>query len=126
MGLLHWHMKQWFLISLLFILASSCFNQGDKSYEELEPGDIPAEVTWEEHIEPIFVAKCVRCHDKSGDLGANGDYDFTTYQSTASSYEDIEKFAMVQKIMPPGSKQKLTPKQIALLKKWKATGFLEN
>ncbi len=86
------------------------------------------EVTWSEHIEPIFKQSCASCH------GVQNVYQLDSAQSwqtaavpegsTQSSFEYILSW-LESGNMPPGDLPKLTPAQVELIIEWRDQGFAE-
>ncbi|RME92228.1 MAG: hypothetical protein D6767_03660 [Candidatus Hydrogenedentota bacterium] len=123
------------IILLAPILLSFCINQGNYTYEELEPNDLPARVTYEEHIRPIMEKKCNPCHSPSGRYGLHGP-DYSTYEKTIPStqtgeesergFQGIVSNAIDGSSMPPWTKDRFTARDKAIFRKWEKQGFLRN
>jgi hypothetical protein len=91
---------------------------------DAEPGD----VSWSEHIDPIFKRACASCH------GVQNVYQLDSAMrwqeapvpagSSMGSFEYI--FSWLESgNMPPGDLPKLTTAEIALLEQWRDQGFKE-
>ena len=100
--------------------------------------DLPAKVTYEEHVKPIFRQHCANCHhqgDKKGGLaldtfgsviegGGSGEVVFDDGDPEASRLWQLVNHDDTP-IMPP-NKEKLPADQLALIRAWIEGGILEN
>ncbi len=117
---------------------------------DLDTGDVPAVVTFTEHIEPLMQEWCVRCHDSNGELDGGVALDtyravygarvkntcVTVGQDVVDAYADVllplagqqdlaacEGWAVGS--MPPGAQPHLTLSQQVTLAEWVAQGGVE-
>ena len=114
---------------------------------DLDTGDVPAEVTYTEHVQPLMQAWCVRCHDSEGQmdggvaldsyLGVYGTRVKTTCvtvgQDVVDAYADVLlPFAGQQDLaacegwkvgsMPPGAQPHLVLADQVTLARWVEQG----
>ncbi len=99
--------------------------------------EVPAKVTFVDHVAPIFREHCLACHDsggKSGDLSLESYGDTMTGGASGKVVEpgaagDSRLYQLMAHIetpiMPPGS-DKLPEEQLNLVKAWIDGGLLEN
>lgn len=116
-------MKPAIIVLVLAALVAGCINLGDQSYEEVEPGDIPATVTYTEHIYPISASYCLECHSPSGRFGTQEGVNYDGYTRHVSGFNSYLRVTVDEKTMPPGTKPRPTAREIALLLKWKEQGY---
>lgn len=116
-------------------LITSCLPMGDQAYEDLAGNTLPNKVTWQDHIAPLLAEKCGDCHSvRRGKVYEGISYDNIEDALPADGgggEEDEEGFggivetAIRDKSMPPGTKPRLSPREIALLHAWQEDGFPE-
>jgi uncharacterized membrane protein len=110
----------------------SCVNIGSQTYAQAEPDDLPDYVTYTQHIQPIIDAKCCNCHSHAQHTIAGLDY--STYEQVIPStngqggegqpgWQGIKLTGIVDMTMPPGGKERFTPREIALLLRWESQDF---
>jgi hypothetical protein len=100
--------------------------------EQLSFGAPPASAPrFETEILPLFQAKCLRCH---GEKGHKAELDLRTATSVLKGGESgaavvpgkAEKSLLYQKVhegeMPPAKKDRLTPAEVDLIRRWIAAG----
>ncbi|MES2704431.1 MAG: hypothetical protein V4649_17465 [Bacteroidota bacterium] len=102
------------------LLSASCGNNSD----------IPATVTFTEHVAPILYGNCTMCHRPGG----SAHFSLVTY-ADAKKYGGANAFVAKERIMPPWpadphytefvGQRTLTEKQIAILDKWAKEGMIE-
>ena len=128
-----------YLLPVALSLIISCVNIGDKTYGELEPDDIPGLVTYGEHVRDIIGSKCSVCH--SAVLGRTEEgLDYDLYENVVpqvspgngdgeeedkKGWQGIKKTGIDEKSMPPGGKERFTPREIEILITWEKQGFIE-
>lgn len=102
----------------------------DKQAEKAPALDLPATVTFSEHIAPIVFDNCAYCHRP----GASGPFSLLSYEDTRKRGKLIGQVTQSRTMPPwhpaPGHgeflhERRLTEKQIALLKRWVETGMAE-
>ncbi len=115
-----------FLAVLLSAVASASAVQGQDDNK----------VTYADHVQPIFRAKCFACHNSDKKSGGLDLTNFTSAMQGGSSGQVIDGgdgdgsrlYAVVshqaQPYMPPNS-DKLPPEMLAVIKKWIDGGALE-
>jgi hypothetical protein len=120
----------------LCVILSANFVSAQEAKKKSAPAKKPAKLTYDEHVKPIFRAKCFSCHNpdkKSGGL------DLTTYgalRQGGASGEEIEVgdpgasflYLVVshesEPAMPPNS-DRLPEDQLATISNWITGGALE-
>ncbi|MBX3432065.1 MAG: hypothetical protein KF847_01830 [Pirellulales bacterium] len=122
------------LRTVLCVLCALC---GDLLQSQAATADEPTNVTYAEHVRPIFQEHCFACHsqdDKSSDLALD---DYASAVAGGASGEVLvagdpagsRLWALVthadSPAMPPDS-DKLPDAQLALVKAWIEGGLLEN
>ncbi len=102
-----------FLAAAFFLLVtvSSCMDLGDKTYEELEPDDLPANPTYTVDIAPLMDLYCNKCHS------------YNDYFAVRYNWESIVLTGIDEKTMPPGGKERISPRDEAIILRWKNNGF---
>ncbi|GAA4294264.1 hypothetical protein [Aestuariibaculum suncheonense] len=111
------------LITLVFTISTLqyCKSSKETTVKKEEPA-----VTYTKHIAPVMERSCAPCH-----FPENGKKKFLdTYGAVKNNIEDIiarvELPVTEKKYMPFKSKKPaLTPKEIAMLKQWVASGYSE-
>jgi len=129
------NLKRLAFFPLALIIA--CVPIGSKTYSQLEPDDLPQKPTYKNNVKAIVDSKCGLCHSsKSGRIYEGIDYSslnsLLPYTGRPSKedeekrgWEGFKKTAIQEMSMPPGSKNRLTPKEIAILLRWEEQGFEE-
>ena len=91
----------------------------------------PPPALFETDVQPLFKAKCLRCH---GDKARKGDLDLRTHASVLKGGEsgsvvlpgNPEKSLLYEKVrsgvMPPSKKDPLSEAEVALIRRWIETG----
>lgn len=99
-------------------------------------GDDEEKITFEDHAQPIFRARCAACHNSDKKSGGLDLSTYTTLMEGGSSGSSIEPgdpdssylYSLVthdqEPYMPPGN-NKIPDTEISVLKKWIAGGALE-
>jgi len=99
-------------------------------------GEDEEKITFEDHAQPIFRARCAACHNSDKKSGGLDLSTYTTLMEGGSSGSSIEPgdpdssylYSLVthdqEPYMPPGN-NKIPDAEISLLKKWIAGGALE-
>lgn len=112
----------WTAAVAALVLVAGC-GIGDSTLDELDPGAVPAVVTYRQHVQPRLDYYCVSCHNPDGPLGSAGGWDLSTYLFVRAAHASIMDAAVSRRSMPPGGARRLTPTDEAVLRKWKAGGF---
>ncbi len=91
---------------------------------------MPDNPTYESHVKFIIEEKCSLCHSsESGRMAEDISYDKYSdcipKKGGHRGWKGIEEAAIEEKSMPPGSKERLTPKETAILLRWKEQGFVK-
>ena len=120
----------WFWIGLVFITAPL-------SGEEKKPEPAQKKITFDEHVLPIFRAKCNSCHNPGDQKGG---LNLDSYQGTmtgggsgevietgdpAASYLYLLVTHESEPVMPP-NQPKIPAEELAIIKQWIELGALEN
>jgi hypothetical protein len=113
-------MRAFLLLSTLLLACPA----GNLTLEELDPAAIPAEPTYTEHVQPILDYYCSACHDQNGQVGDIEGIDTTNYDDVVDEFDDIED-SIQDRFMPPANARQLTPREIAILGRWKDSNFPE-
>lgn len=115
----------WTFLSLFGIFClNGCLPLGNQSYLQLEPEDIPTSPTYKGQVEEIVYTKCALCHSSKEGKTFEG-IDYKDYQSLRNGWDPFKQTSIIDKSMPPGGKERFTPKEIAILERWAEQGFLE-
>lgn len=85
----------------LLLAVSSRVNLGDKRYEELEPGDLPANSTYSGDFAPLM------------DLHRNQCHSCDSYTLVRYNRESIILTSIDEKTMPPGGNVRISPRDQA-------------
>ncbi|MDP2303854.1 MAG: c-type cytochrome domain-containing protein [Ignavibacteria bacterium] len=130
--------RLFYLLVSIFMLTSLIGCDDTITADDLDKREIPAtNVSFKEHIQPIFQIKCNMCHD---DASRAGGLSLTTWVSTTSDPGTVfpsepQNSRLVwaiegqggTSVMPPlTSGIKLTSKQILGIKQWIKEGALNN
>lgn len=107
------------------VMAMAGCGLGDGDLEQVDPGAVPASVTYKQHIQPRMEYYCVACHNPDGSLGNAGGWDFSTYKLVRAAYTSISEAAITRRVMPPGGARKLTAQDVAIFRRWETLGFPE-
>ena len=107
------------------MLVISCINMGSGTINEIDPGALPATVTYEAHLKPLLAKHCTECHSSDGRFGIQDGYDYGTYALSVAYYAALKQAAIDEKSMPPGTKERLSSLEAALVLKWQTDGLLE-
>lgn len=100
----------------------------------IERGEVPAEVSFQEHVLPIFVTRCGECH---GDDNPEEGLEVTSYRTLmmGSIYGSVIApgdpdgsylFDQIESGKMPKKGDPLTPTQIAVIRAWIEAGALDN
>ena len=87
--------------------------------------DLPDTVTYTADIKPILLDHCIDCHAAGGTQGLIGKADLSGYSNASAKVGSIIFTAVDLIYMPPGSRDKLTEYEKALIRKWQSDGLLE-
>ena len=127
------HMRNKTVLTLLALAMATPLCAADKKQATKKP----AKITYDDHVKPIFRAKCFACHNTSK---KSGGLDLTTYTNlmqggssgeviVAGSADDSYLYGLVthssEPKMPPKS-EKLAAATLSTIKKWIDGGALEN
>ena len=130
----------WAFLGAAAVFASGC-DGGDATSGADEPNSrdgmaagevddtVPdGDVTWNEHVGPLFGSACGGCHVDGG----AGQFDLTTFES-ASRFAPVAVAAMQERRMPPWPPsddcrtyqhaRRLEPGSVALVQRWVAAGM---
>jgi hypothetical protein len=107
------------------VIAMAGCGLGDGDLEQVDPGAVPASVTYKQHIQPRMEYYCVACHNPDGSLGNAGGWDLSNYKLVRAAYTSISEAAFTRRIMPPGGARKLTAEDVAIFRRWESLGFPE-
>lgn len=118
-------MKKPLLLSALFIILISCSSRSDDTSPTPTPTPPTSTIaTYNKDVSPIIQGACVSCHAAGG---TKADFPLTSYALVKAAVDNIivriEKPAGDPLKMPKGGS--LSASDIALIKKWKADGLLE-
>lgn len=102
--------------------ASGCAF-GDAPLEEVDPDAIPATVTWDDHVAPIMDRYCAGCHSDEITSGAAEGLDYSRYDYTRCTFEEVDETTLEEGSMPPGGARRLDGWDKAVLRRWEAQGF---
>jgi hypothetical protein len=104
-------------------LLWGCVNIGSSTYDQIEPGDIPEQVTYAEHVAPIVEFRCGACHFPGGSVTEEAPL-YGTYESVAPpNWRAFKRTTITDMTMPPGGKERTTPRENAILVRWESEGF---
>jgi len=84
------------LAAILFIFA--CSKKQAEEIKPAAPGSPVEKVTYTSFVEPLFTAKCAKCH-ATGKPSA-GIWNFTGYSSVIDKAATIKQVVLVSKTMP--------------------------
>ncbi len=118
-----WHIwipKVWHNLAVLLLFITACKNNND----------IPATITFTEHIAPIFNSNCNICHRPGG----NAHFSLVTYED-AKKNAASSAYVVKERIMPPWpadphytqfiGQRTLMDREIKIIEKWVAQGTSE-
>ena len=97
---------------------------GNDTLEQDDPAALPQTVTYARHVRPRMEHYCTGCHSPDSQIGTAGGWDFSSYALTRASFASIDAAALRAATMPPGGARKLSSRDIAIFRRWKAQGFL--
>lgn len=112
------------LLCFLTLLASSCESE---KIQPIDPDDLPDEISFSEHITPIFSSKCSQCHfgQTPPDLSPSEAY----LNLTSGGYintDNPEKSDIYKEITTGGMAQYASDSDRAYILKWIQQGALDN
>ena len=81
--------------------------------------DLPAVVTWNDHVGYLMEDVCVACHGRTHRIEG---YDFTAYDAVVCAWDDIQE-QLAGNHHPPGGAPRFDGWELAVLDKWAAEGF---
>jgi uncharacterized membrane protein len=130
----HIHIPRVLAVALVASIVS-CVNLGTQTYDQAEPTGLPDTVTYTTDIKPIIDTKCCNCHSRPPGRTAEG-LDYSTYDQVIpatpqgsdearSGWQGIKQAGIQDMTMPPGGKERFTPREVALLLKWESQGFVK-
>ncbi len=100
---------------LLFALAG-CL--GDATLDEIDPEAAPAEPTYEAHIEPIMIEKCISCHAPDANVGELEGIGLDECEKVQDNLEIVSEMIFEKNSMPPGGMLRLTSEEKLTLQRW--------
>ncbi|WP_309642153.1 hypothetical protein [Flavobacterium sp.] len=115
-------LKLMLLLTFAGFLTISCENNSPNDLE----GDIPANVTYTEHVRPIIQSNCIACHQDPPINGAP--MPLTDYEKvkqavlTRPLLDRISRTQGAEGMMPNGG-QRLPQYKIDIIAKWQAQNF---
>ncbi|MCB9557466.1 MAG: hypothetical protein H6707_15265 [Deltaproteobacteria bacterium] len=109
------------LFALLFVGFAGC-GAGDTSYLDFDPASVPAQPTWANDVLPRLDYYCGACHSPDAQVGLQEGLDLTNYEVAKFALLDIERTAMIERSMPPGTAQKMSAYDFAVIKRWDKNG----
>ena len=105
--------------NIKIIRKSKAFGDAVKENVTLPTIKCSEDITYTQHIEPLLVKHCLRCH------GINSVYgDFTSYENVFTQRIGIFNRSSVMQDMPPNG-EKLTEEEKGLISQWVQTGALK-
>ncbi|WP_298224391.1 hypothetical protein [Flavobacterium sp.] len=114
--------KQTLTLALTALLMAGC---SSNSPDDLE-GEIPANVTYTEHVRPIIESNCLSCHGEPQQNSAPmalTDYDkVKEYVSNGKLLDRISRAQGAEGMMPNGG-TRLPQTKIDIIAKWQAQNF---
>jgi len=128
-------MKVSFLIIIFNFLLSFCMNLGDQNIASVDANSIPNSISFSNHVWPILVSHCIDCHSTTGKYGTSEGIAYDSHADVVAidpdpdgdlGFNGIRKTGIIEKTMPPGSKERFSPLDIEILLKWELQGKLNN
>ena len=111
------------IIASFFILYSCEYEKR----EEIDLGDLPEVMSFQEHIIPIFETKCTKCHDGGTAPNLTADYAFSDLSGgNYLNTDDPEGSKLYQKINGGSMTQYADDLQRAYILKWIEQGAEDN
>jgi hypothetical protein len=111
-------------------LTAGAWAPGSSAPAATTPADLPATVTFTEHVAPIVFARCASCHRP----GEAGPFPLLSYKDVRKRGKLIQQVT-ARRFMPPWhpapghgefqNERRLSDGQIALIKRWVETGMAE-
>jgi mono/diheme cytochrome c family protein len=121
------------LLTALALVTQACATDDDETTDDDgADGEPEAEITYREHVAPIFAANCVSCHTE----GAIAPFSLDSYEG-AAAVAQVAKSAVESRTMPPWSVDNsgecrtyadarwLTDEEIDIVSRWVDAGMPE-
>ncbi len=98
----------------LALLFTGC-GMGDRTFDEVAPGVVPAQPAYEVDVRPILERRCTRCHAADSGPGYEPllDTQREAEREACDSWEEIQSG-----YMPPGAMDPLNAQEMLTFERW--------